>query len=66
MGSHLGSMTYLDTSYWPKLWHLWVSSCGVKCKTNQKVIGYSHDAGATNTIRKPLLELKSSTARYHW
>ena len=61
-----GSMTYLDTSYRPKLRHLRVSSCGVKCKPNQKVIGCSHDAGATNTISKSLLELKASMASYHW
>lgn len=63
---HPGSMNYRDTSYRPKLCYLRVSSCGVKCKPNQKVNGCSHDAGATNTIGKPLLELKASMASYHW
>lgn len=49
MGSLPASMTYLDTNSCPKWWQLWVSSYGVERKSNQKMIGYSHDVGATNT-----------------
>lgn len=44
IGSLLGPMTYLAIGSWSN--NVWVLSCGVCLKSNQKVVGYSCDGCA--------------------